>query len=175
MANFPLRLPPVLDREARDLAERMGMSFNAFVSMCVFRQVHGGSQAAAGDVALTLDTLQLQSPAGLTRKGPAFGTRTGPPAGPVDDVPAKIRKPPRPSVRPVSPPEPPVPPTQYPDELEGPTAAPGVPATVTVAEARAIYERGLKGFDQLEPWEKGIYRDYRDRMHPPSPSKKKRR
>lgn len=47
--SYPLRLPDHLDAEARERAARIGISFNAFICVCVDAYLRGGPVAQLVD------------------------------------------------------------------------------------------------------------------------------
>ena len=101
MAVFSLRLPPELDRDARERAERVGISLNALVCVAVDCYLRGGELRPHGrpEVASVLDQLELAKDVPNIGKGPTLGARTGPPAAPrppqVEDARVKPSKGPK--------------------------------------------------------------------------------
>ena len=69
--SYPLRLPEHLDTAARERAASIGISFNAFICVCVEAYVNGGSPAPR----------RVVKPAATLAAAPAAAAVVAPPVG----------------------------------------------------------------------------------------------
>lgn len=93
---FSLRLPPELDFQARQRAEKLGVPLNALICVALDFYLRGG--ASAGQSVAVIDELDYKNPGRLSRAGmplktPSKPVFVAPSPPPVAVVPARLSAP----------------------------------------------------------------------------------